>query len=398
MSRTTGRPVVRVPPPARPAAPALAGLPVPLGARGWRYGWLWSLVWLVYLLAPLDRAWRQEDPVRRVLAVTAVLAFGAGYVLTFTLTRSARLTGRPIKAYLPWSTTTAMTVLAALVVLSVGQIGMSTLVYVAVVAVFLLGTRWSAAIVLGTVALAVILPKLVPGWKPDPTLAFGIFVGSVAVFGVTQLVQRNAQLAAAREEIARLAVADERNRMARDLHDILGHSLTVVAVKAELAGRLVRLAPERAEAEIDEVQRLARQALTEVRTAVAGYREISLGTELASAAAALSAAGIAADLPDPAGIDLPNERAALFGWVIREGVTNVVRHSGATRCRVHLGPAEVEINDDGRGPAADRAGAGGTGPIGHGLVGLRERVAQAGGRLTIGRSASGGFLLRARVP
>ena len=115
---------------------------------------------------------------------------------------------------------------------------------------------------------------------------------------MVQLIQRNMQLAAARNELTRLALADERNRFARDLHDILGHSLTVVAVKAELAGRLASLDPARAEAEIGDVERIARQALADVRAAAGGYREVTLDGELASARTALAAAGIEADLPD----------------------------------------------------------------------------------------------------
>ena len=109
------------------------------------------------------------------------------------------------------------------------------------------------------------------------------------------MLQRNVELAQAQRTIAELAVKAERSRFARDLHDILGHSLTVLTVKAELAGRLVALDPERAEREIGEVEALARQALADVRAAVAGYREVSLPGELASARAALEAAGIVAD-------------------------------------------------------------------------------------------------------
>ena len=209
------------------------------------------------------------------------------------------------------------------------------------------------------------------------------------MWGVVRLVQRNGELAAAREEITRLAVEDERNRFARDLHDILGHSLTVVAVKAELAGRLVRLDPDRAEAEIAEVEGLARQALADVRSAVAGYRDVTLASELANARSALGAAGIDADLP--VAIDeVPAGRRELFGWVVREGITNVLRHSGASRCQVRIGPSSVEITDDGTGTASDPS-------IGHGLRGLRERAEAAGGSLSVWRAPEGGFALTVRV-
>ena len=177
------------------------------------------------------------------------------------------------------------------------------------------------------------------------------------MFGVPALIRRNRELAeAAQQELARLAVEQERTRFARDLHDLLGHSLTVVAVKAELAGRLVGRDPARAAAEIAEVERLARQALADVRAAVAGYREVTLAAELATARAALGAAGIDADLPGAVD-DVPAARRELFGWVVREGVTNVVRHSGVPRARSGSTPTTVEIVDDGaagRGRSGDR--------------------------------------------
>jgi two-component system sensor histidine kinase DesK len=176
----------------------------------------------------------------------------------------------------------------------------------------------------------------------------------------------------------------------------------VVAIKAELAGRLARAAPERAEAEIADVERIAREALADVRAAAAGYREVTLASELASARTALTAAGIQADLPAKVA-DIAPRREQVFGWAIREGVTNVVRHSGATCCSVRVAGPEVEISDDGRGPAGPAVEAGaGPGPGGadggHGLAGLRERAAAAGGSVSVGRSAAGGFALRIRVP
>jgi len=177
----------------------------------------------------------------------------------------------------------------------------------------------------------------------------------------------------------------------------------VVAVKAELAGRLASLDPARAEAEIGDVERIARQALADVRAAAAGYREVTLDGELASARTALAAAGIAADLPDHDISEIPRLRQELFGWAVREGVTNVIRHSGATRCVIRVSPDEVEISDDGTGPgqcprepAAQGAGPDPL-PSGHGLNGLRERAAAAGATIGVARSALGGFALRVRM-
>jgi two-component system sensor histidine kinase DesK len=194
------------------------------------------------------------------------------------------------------------------------------------------------------------------------------------------------RLRRAQDELQVMAAERERGRMARDIHDILGHSLTVITVKAELAGRLIETDPERAKAEIEEVEGLARGALSDVRATVAGYRGLTLPGELAAARVALDAASIEAQLPS--GTDAVAEpHRELAAWIVREGVTNVVRHSGARRCAVRLGPRTIEIADDGVGPT-------GTSTPSTGLAGLRERVGAAGGTLAIGRSDLGGFSLK----
>ena len=144
------------------------------------------------------------------------------------------------------------------------------------------------------------------------------------------------QLRATQAQLEELAVERERGRVARDIHDILGHSLTVITVKSELAGRLVEADPARAKAEIAEVEALARGALADVRATVAGVRGVTVSGELAAARSALAAAGIAAELPSSTDT-VPAERRELAGWVVREGVTNVLRHSAASVCRITLG-------------------------------------------------------------
>lgn len=219
------------------------------------------------------------------------------------------------------------------------------------------------------------------GYAPYVTLSVGI-----AMIGFGGLIQRNAQLREAHEEVARLAVAEERARLARDLHDSLGHSLTVVTVKSELARKLVSRDPAKAQAEIADIERLAREGLADLRAAVAGFRDVDLESELASARIALAAAGIAAHLPADAPIVRPELRP-LFGWVVREGVTNVIRHSSAQACWIELERARVVVRDDGAG-----APRGGAGP-GNGLRGLRERAEAAGARLRCGPRTGAGFEL-----
>ncbi|HET6213148.1 MAG TPA: histidine kinase [Micromonosporaceae bacterium] len=375
--------------------------------RRWRFGWVWGAIWLIYLGYPLRDAWHHDSGAVRGLGVAAVVAFGIGYVALFIVLRQMRRRLEPVRPVLAWAAIAGMLALTALAAPAAGESALGLFVYIGVMAMFLLPLRLAMAVLVGLVGASEVLSRTVPGWTAQDFLAFQIFVAALAAWGFTQLLRTNVELVAAQAEIARLAVADERNRFARDLHDLLGHSLTVVAVKAELAGRLMEIAPERAAAEIADVERLARQALGDVRAAVAGYREGTLAAELASAHAALTAAGIEAVLDVSSLDDIPAERQPLFRWVTREGVTNAIRHSQAKRCTIRVYPDGVEVIDDGRGPqpasgpsSPPPAGPGPSSPppAGHGLDGLRERADAAGGRLSVGRAAGGGFSLRLRMP
>jgi two-component system sensor histidine kinase DesK len=228
--------------------------------------------------------------------------------------------------------------------------------------------------------------------SPDLNSASILVVLTIALFGTRQVILSNSELRAARDEIATLAVAEERPRMARDLHDLLGHSLTTITVKAGLTRRILESSGDgdKAIAELRDVERLSRTALSEVRSTVSGHRKASLAAELVGARAALQAAEITADLPHAVD-DVPAELQEPFAYVLREGVTNVIRHSGATRCEVRLGRSWIEIRDDG-------SGAHGDGTSGHGLAGLRERLAAVGGELDAGPAPDGGFVVRASVP
>ena len=228
-----------------------------------------------------------------------------------------------------------------------------------------------------------------------PAAAIGLW--SIAFVGQVAAV---AQLRAAREELARLAVSEERLRFARDLHDLLGHSLSLITLKSELAERLLPDIPEneRAGREMCDLQGVARGALREVREAVSGYRRPSLAEELAGACAMLEAAGISCRTRNEAG-DLPKDAEAILTWVVREGVTNVVRHSRAKRCEIRLARdgdlVQAEVKDDGRGLGPDRAG---DGAGGNGLAGLAERVGASGGHFEAGPMPDGGFRLCVDLP
>lgn len=193
-----------------------------------------------------------------------------------------------------------------------------------------------------------------------------------------------------RDAKAGLAVSEERLRFARDLHDLLGHSLSVISLKSELAAKLAAKDPGRASAEMAEVRRLAAESLTEVDAAVQGYRMLDLDLELTGVRAALEAAG-AQCVIEASTEDLAPATRALLAWVVREGATNILKHSTATRCVITLDQGVLEIRND--GVHADRPDEGGSG-----LRGLGERMAAVGGSLRAAPTDTGEFLLRAAVP
>ena len=230
-----------------------------------------------------------------------------------------------------------------------------------------------------------------------------------------------------RAELARAAVAEERLRISRDLHDLLGHSLSLITLKAELAGRVISTDPERAAREISELETVARRSLTEVRQAVTSYRQPSLAAELVSSRRMLASAGIDCQLRVPGTYSLPPAVDALLAWTVREGATNIVRHSAATHAKIVIEltgtEASAKLSDDGAGPrgkglhaiadaiggnvpAGGGAAAGdgggrptaGFGLAGSGLAGLAERAARLGGSLSAGAGEEGGFWLRVSVP
>ncbi len=360
---------------------------------GWRV--FFVSIWLAYLIPTLQHAWNSPGLLWRVVGVLSIIVFAVVYVMVFVLIRQIRVRflsepGRPWS----WWLLSIEVALIFLTLPSAGETVLGMCVYLAVMIMFVLPPKQAWALIILDAGTVVLSSNLVPGWYQQNVLSMQILVTALAVWGIIQLLQRNNQLAQAREEITGLAVSQERLRFSRDLHDILGHTLTVITLKAELAGRLVQADPERAAREIAEVEQLARTALADVRATVAGYRDVSLAGELVSARTALDAAGIEADLAGTVD-DVPAERRELFGWAVREGVTNVVRHSGAQRCRVSVQRGAIEIADDGRGPGGcPEDGADGDPQAGHGLAGLRERAEAVGARLIVGRTPEGGFLLR----
>jgi len=354
-----------------------------------RFGPLFAAVWLFFLLDPLLEGWAHRDEASGIVGMLATIAFGVVYMALWFRMREDRLRlveASPLRFTAPYLG--ALALLAVVMVLSLGETGMASVVYIAVACMMVLPLRVAAVVVvlltLGSVALSA-----VEDWGSQLGLAFGIVAASVAIFGMRTVIRRNLDLLRAEQENADLAIENERSRFARDLHDILGHSLTVITVKAELAQRLLDRGTEgdveRARTELADLERLSRDALADVRRAVEGYRELTLPGELARARTALAAAEIEAELPNSAD-EVPTDLRELFAWTVREGVTNVLRHSGASRCRVALSPTAAEVRDDGAGPTTPSGS-------GSGLAGLRER-AGAVGATVITEQLEPGFVLR----
>lgn len=326
----------------------------------------------------------------RVFSVVLNSLYGAGYLLfPWLLPRP-----RPLAARLSFCA--VMLLLGWLMMLLETGGSVYLLIYVVTVMSFVLPPVWTLALGGTSLAAAVALVVLQPGRHGLPGDLAAVIGVSCALFSIGRLIATVRSLRAANQEIATLAVTAERERLARDLHDILGHSLTTITVKAGLARRVLETGndPERAVTEIREVEGLARSALSDVRATVSDYREVSLSAELVGAKAALRAADIEAELPQAVDNVRP-ELQQTFGYVLREAVTNVLRHSRARHVKVRFGRTWLEIEDDGVG-AAGAAGAVPT-ASGNGLRGLAERLAGVGGTLRAQPRPGGGFLVRADV-
>lgn len=350
-----------------------------------------GLVWLAFIVAPMvDAIGHGGQGLGYGLTIAAAVAFAALYVwLVFTWLDVQRR----------WQALVLSALLAAIAVALTALDRPSwgyLFSYVAATAALTVPAGLSFLAVLVTAAVSVAATALGGGSSGD---AAGYAISTVGVGLLLMLMRdlrtRNHELTEARAELARTAVAAERERIARDLHDLLGHTLSVIAIKAELAGRLLPRRPEDAAAEIGDVEQVARQALGEVREAVSGYRQPTLAGEMEGARMALSAAGIIAEF-ERSRVTLDPAVEAVLAWAVREGATNVIRHSGASHCQVRvlagLADAAVEVVDDGRGPvAADD-------DPGNGLAGLTERAESLRGRMEAGALPGGGFRLSVSVP
>jgi two-component system, NarL family, sensor histidine kinase DesK len=316
-----------------------------------------------------------------VAAALGLAAFAAVFVRLFwilpSVTSARKVEGSALLA--------ALAALAICLSTAFGDGWLGLLVYLSVAMALALPTGLALAGVAAVTVVAVAIAD-------ERDVALQVVAFGVVLVGVRRLMELVRELEAARAQVAELAASEERMRLSRDLHDLLGANLSLIALKSQLARKLLGRDPQAAEGEVRDIESVARTSLQEARVAVQGLRAASLASELGRASEALTAAGIEVEVssgePLPAGVD------SLFGFVTREGVTNVIRHSRARRCEITVrrtdGFAELEVRDDGIGVAngADE---------GSGLRGLGERMSEAGGTLEAGPT-NGGFRLIARVP
>jgi len=367
--------------------------------------WLIWVVWIPLSIPAFIRLFQAHPPLPQLIATLFGVALFFGIYLIASWRRAVDLA---VASTLPgrtevstWLTIAVLTGLCLILTLlsgsewqtlfyyTSGYVGGSLLIRKAILVVFVITVLatlagWFAG--LGWLDLAqtiVFIPAIV-------------FITRSVMWSITTSWQLND----ARKEIARLAVMTERLRIARDLHDLLGHNLSLIALKSELAKRLVNVAPDRAIVEISDVENVARTTLQEVREAVSAFRQPTLKSELSAAQEILTAAGIDFRFDgDESLIDaLPTTIESVLSWTVREGVTNVIRHSRAHQCTIHVTrnaqEIGIEVIDDGVGASIVNS----SDNEGNGLRGLSERVETLGGRCETFPREGGGFLLAVSVP
>lgn len=348
------------------------------GLQNWLWIYVAGLMFLVFAFASiLEHA---DSPVAVAVQIVLVALVGLAYVLTPWIADSPLV--------VRWLYLLGFVALLALFAPWWGWEFLNFGVYVSVMLATLIPWRvarigllvWN--LLLGAIALLTVdvVPLIIA--------LLGVVVGFATGTGM-EAGRVASRLRRAEQRVSALTLAAERERISRDLHDILGHSLTAITIKADLAGRLVDRDPAAARAEIAQVSEIARQSLADVRATASGMREVRVATEVASARAVLLAAGIDASVPT-AIEPMSDQTSELFGYVIREAVTNAVRHSEARRCVITVDARSVSLTDDGVGIGEHPNG-------GSGLAGLRSRLEAAGGRFRVGPGPDGGTRVEAAL-
>lgn len=364
------------------------------------FSWFFPGLWMVFLAYPLVASWQLAGPARLWgLGLTLVFA-GAFYAAMVSggagLGPFVRNVGvgalRASRSRTLKRVTIGCLIVMVLITLVgipvIGEGSLSFLAYISVILVISLHRFVPGLIVaFSTLVIAEAAQRIIPGWTHDFSATFGI---SIAGFGMVMAIvagDRGRAARAAEEENRRLEREAERLRLSQDVHDVLGHSLTVIALKAQLAAKLQATgAPETAK-HITEIEQLARGALADVRTTVQGTRTISLAEELVAATRALRAADIEVEAPTSVD-EVDSELRELFAWSVREGSTNILRHSRARHCTITLEPDRLTIGNDASGRRTDLAEVG----AGSGLRGLGERAKAVGASVRTEKTDDG-FLL-----
>jgi two-component system sensor histidine kinase DesK len=368
------------------------------GARLWRVSL--TAVWLVYLIEPVSGLFGHHHDALYIGGGMAIIgAFCVIFVITIA---DWSQTARRATLWLG-----ALYALALAACILYGGSGAESLwIYVSAIAGLVIPVQRTALAVLAVVGVSYVVTSLTSHLDMAdffvnllPTVLLGL-----AMIGLRSHFELTRELSEARETVARLAASQERLRLARDMHDLTGQSLSMITLKSELALRLLGRLPsgpdrDRVGEEIEQVGAVSRQTLHDIREAISGYRRPTLAVEIITARAALESAGITshddADLTLLSGTFDPDVEAAL-AWCLREAVTNVVRHSGARTCHIGLarrgGTLTLEVRDDGRGHVGGEPAGGGTG-----LRGMSERLCAVGGALELRPAETPGFRLVATV-
>ncbi len=367
---------------APPAAWAANGARGTAGKDPWaRFGWLMAVVWLVFLLYPLFALIGSEAPLAWVVVGwIALVAFVVLYVNGFMYgMRGGGGLGRPV-APRQWITFALLIVCALISIPAEGGSALSFLPFIMSFASYGLTRLWHWITLAASVAVTAACVFFLPGG-----LAYISVLAIVALLGVVNTVSTWLILRSNEAERLglELATSEGREAVARDVHDLIGHSLTVVGLKAQLVRRLIDTDPERAKAELADIEQLTAEAIAGVRATVAGARATTLVEQLASCRDALRAGEVEL-VVDGAPAALSAAQALTAAWVLREATTNTLRHARASRVDVRIAPGRFEFSDDGvDGVGVEKA-------EGNGIRGMRERASAAGATFSIGRRDGGG--------
>ncbi|WP_231443784.1 sensor histidine kinase [Brevibacterium zhoupengii] len=372
--------------------------------------WFFPAIWMVFLVYPLSGAW-EHSGASRYWGVGLTILFAAVFYLAMwvsglnlgAISRDVGPRSTPASHRVMRGTVgrrrlalagclVAMIIIGLIVTALIGEEGLSFLAYISVIIVIIVHRTTPGLIVAClTTIVAEVTQHLVPGWTHDYATTFGISISSFAMVMAILAGDRARAARAAEEENRRLEHEAERLRISRDVHDVLGHSLTVIALKAQLAAKLQANGAPEAAKHISEIEQLARSALADVRTTVQGTRMISLAAELVAATRALRAAGI--DVEAPTSVDnVDAGLRELFAWTVREGSTNIFRHARARHVSISLEPNRIEIRNDSVGHPTDLAEVG----AGSGLRGLSERAKAVGARVRTEKTDEGFVLAVSR--